>query len=71
VAPNKHVYRAEDHQCFHDILVVQGKAPSARTSEYDLLEIIRQVPREEVTYDENLPDFGGPDADLGPYEPVA
>jgi branched-chain amino acid transport system substrate-binding protein len=71
VAPNKHVYRAEDHQCFHDILVVQGKAPSARQSEYDLLEIIRQVPREEVTYDETLPDFGGPDADLGPYEPVA
>ena len=71
VAPGKHVYRAEDHQCFHDILVVQGKAPSARQTEFDLLEIVRQVPREEVTYDENLPDFGGPEADLGPYEPVA
>ncbi|MBA3520836.1 MAG: substrate-binding protein [Rhizobiales bacterium] len=71
VAPNKHVYRAEDHQCFHDILVVQGKAPSERTTEYDLLNIVRQVPREEVTYDPKIPAFGGPAAELGPYEPTA
>jgi hypothetical protein len=36
-----------------------------------MLDIVRQVPREEVTYAEDLPAFGGPDADLGPYEPAA
>jgi ABC-type branched-subunit amino acid transport system substrate-binding protein len=71
VGPNKHVYRADDHQCFHDILVVQGKAPSARADEYDLLQIVRQVPREEVTYDPKIDAFGGPQAELGPYEPAA
>jgi ABC-type branched-subunit amino acid transport system substrate-binding protein len=71
VGPNKHVYRADDHQCFHDILVVQGKAPSARADEYDLLQIVRHVPREEVTYDPKIDAFGGPQAELGPYEPAA
>ena len=61
-------YRGEDHQCFHDILVVKGKAPSARANEYDRLEIVKQVPREEVTYDDDIEAFGGPDAELGPYE---
>ncbi len=71
IGPGTALYRAEDHQCFHDILVVEGKAPSARQDEYDLLEIVKHVPREEVTYPEDLPAFGGPEADLGPYEPTA
>ncbi len=71
IGPGKAFYRAEDHQCFHDIFVVEGKAPSARQNEFDLLEIVKQVPREEVTYPEDIPEFGGPEADLGPYEPAA
>ncbi|MGH6947034.1 MAG: substrate-binding protein, partial [Kiloniellales bacterium] len=35
IGPGKALYRAADHQCFHDILVVEGKAPSARNNEYD------------------------------------
>lgn len=72
IGPGRMLYRAEDHQAFHDILVVRGKAPSARASEYDLLEIVRQVPREEITYDPSIPAFN-PDgkADLGPYTPAA
>lgn len=72
MGPGKQLYRAEDHQAIHDILVVRGKAPSARTNEFDLLEIIKQVPRDEVAYDPNIPDFN-PDGkvELGPYEPTA
>jgi ABC-type branched-subunit amino acid transport system substrate-binding protein len=72
IGPGKAIYRAEDHQCLHDILVVEGKAPSERADEYDLLNIVKQVPREDVTYDPNIPDFN-PDgkAELGPYEPEA
>lgn len=69
--PGKTLYRGADHQAFHDIFVVRGKAPSARANEFDLLEIMKQVPGAEVTYAEDLPEFGGPDADLGPYEPTA
>jgi branched-chain amino acid transport system substrate-binding protein len=69
--PGKTLYRGADHQAFHDIFVVRGKAPSARQDEYDLLEIVKQVPGEEVTYPEDIPAFGGPEADLGPYEPAA
>ena len=69
--PNKTLYRGTDHQAFHDIFVVRGKAASARQNEFDRLEIVRQVPREEVTYPEDIPAFGGPEADLGPYEPAA
>ncbi len=68
IGPGTAFYRAEDHQCLHDIFVVRGKAPSARANEYDRLEIVKQLTREEVTYAEDLPEFGGPDADLGPYE---
>jgi len=71
IGPGQALYRAEDHQCFHDILVVEGKAPSARKNEYDLLEIVKQVKRDDVSYDPNIPDFN-PDgkAELGPYEPA-
>ena len=68
IGPGSALYRAEDHQCLHDILVVRGKAPSARSNEYDRLEIVQQLSREEVTYDPTIPEFGGPEAELGPYE---
>jgi len=54
-------YRAEDHQCLKDVLVVRGKEKP--NSQFDLLEIVKQVPRKEVEYDPKI--FGG---DLGPYE---
>ncbi len=63
------LYRAEDHQSFHDVFVVEGTPPSERESEYDLLTTVKTVPRADITYDENLPAFGGPDAELGPYIP--
>jgi len=54
----KTLYRAEDHQCFKDVLVVKGKENP--TSEFDLLEIVEITPAEKVTYDASI--FGG---DLG------
>jgi len=55
------LYRAEDHQCMHDVLVVRGN-PEA-TNDFDLLEIVRVAPRSQVEYPADL--FPG---DLGPYE---
>jgi len=53
-------YRAEDHQCFKDVLVVRGnQTPS---SKFDLLEVVKEVPRADVEYDSSI--FGG---ELGPY----
>jgi len=54
------LYRAEDHQCFKDVLVVQGKANPE--SEFDLLEVVEVTPRDKVTYPADL--LGG---ELGPY----
>jgi len=54
-------YRAEDHQCFKDVLVVRGNANPS--SQFDLLEIVQEVPRSQVEYDAKI--FGG---DLGPYK---
>ncbi len=54
-------YRAEDHQCFKDVLVVRGNEKP--TSQFDLLEVVQIVPRAQVEYDAKI--FGG---DLGPYE---
>jgi len=65
MGPGEALYRAEDHQCFKDILVVQGKGPGERTGEYDLLKIVQQVRRDDVTYP--VDTFPG---DLGPYEPA-
>jgi ABC-type branched-subunit amino acid transport system substrate-binding protein len=53
-------YRAEDHQCMKDILVVRGKQKP--TGKYDLMDIT-VVPRKEVDYDPKI--FGG---NLGPYK---
>ncbi len=49
------LYRAEDHQCFKDVLVVKGKENP--TSEFDLLEIVEVTPASKVTYDASI--FGG------------
>ncbi len=54
-------YRAADHQCFKDVLVVRGNQNP--TSQFDLLEIVQEVPRSQVEYDASI--FGG---DLGPYK---
>jgi len=62
-------YRATDHQAFKDILIVQGKQKP--DNQFDLLDIVKVVPRKDVEYDPNIPDFN-PDgkAALGPYEPA-
>ena len=65
IGPGKALYRAEDHQNFHDILVVKGKAPSERKDQYDLLEIVKHVPRAEIEYPADT--FPG---ELGPYKPA-
>ena len=57
------LYRAEDHQCFKDVLVVQGK--QAPSNPFDLLEAVGSASREAVTYDPAI--FGG---ELGPYDPA-
>ncbi|MFP4538419.1 MAG: substrate-binding protein [Dichotomicrobium sp.] len=54
------LYRAADHQCFKDVLVVRGKTEPE--TEYDVLEVFQVTPREEITYDPEL--LGG---ELGPY----
>jgi ABC-type branched-subunit amino acid transport system substrate-binding protein len=54
------LYRASDHQCFKDVLVVRGKANPE--SEFDVLEVFQVTPREKITYDPEL--LGG---ELGPY----
>lgn len=54
-------YRAADHQCFKDVLVVRGNENP--TSQFDLLEIVQEVPRSQVEYDASI--FGG---ELGPYK---
>ena len=53
-------YRASDHQCFKDVLVVQGKENPA--SKFDLLEVVEVTPRAQVEYDDAI--LGG---ELGPY----
>ncbi len=58
------LYRAEDHQCFKDVLVVKGKENP--TSEFDLLEIVEVTPAAQVTYDASI--FGG---ELGSCNPGA
>jgi ABC-type branched-subunit amino acid transport system substrate-binding protein len=56
-------YRAADHQCMKDVLVVRGKLKPA--NKFDLLEVVQVVPRAAVDYDPKI--FGG---DLGPYTPA-
>jgi ABC-type branched-subunit amino acid transport system substrate-binding protein len=53
----KTLYRAEDHQCFKDVLVVKGKENP--TSEFDLLEVVQVTPASQVTYAPDHPMFAG------------
>jgi len=57
------LYRAEDHQCFKDVLVMRGAENP--TTAYDTLEIVEVTPVEQVTYPPDHPMFGGPEASLG------
>ncbi|MCB1312031.1 MAG: substrate-binding protein [Sedimentitalea sp.] len=61
------LYRAEDHQCFKDVLVVRGaENPS---DEFNLVEIVEVTPAEQVTYPPDHPMFAG--GDLGTCNPGA
>ncbi len=51
-------YRAADHQCFKKVLVVRGNQNPS--SQFDLLEVVQEVPRSQVEYDPAM--LGG---DLG------
>ncbi len=54
-------YRAEDHQCFKDVLVVRGKENPS--SQFDLLEVVEVTPRAQVEYAPEHEMFAG--GDLG------
>ena len=57
------LYRAEDHQCFKDVLVMKGAENP--TTPYDNLEIVEVTPVAQVTYAPDHPMFGGSEASLG------
>jgi branched-chain amino acid transport system substrate-binding protein len=57
------LYRAEDHQCIKNVLVVRGNENP--TNQFDVLNIVEEIPRDKVAYDPAM--FGG---DLGPAEPA-
>ena len=61
------LYRAEDHQCFKDVLVVKGKEEPE--NEFDLVEIVEVTPAEQVTYAPDHPQFAG--GELGKCNPGA
>ncbi len=54
------LYRAADHQCFKDVLVVKGKENP--DSKFDVLEVVEVTPRAQVEYPADM--LGG---ELGPY----
>ena len=60
-------YRAADHQCFKDVLVVKGK--DAPSNQYDTLEVVEVTPRSQVEYEPDHPMFAG--GDLGKCNPGA
>jgi len=51
------LYRADDHQCFKDVLVMKGKENP--TNEFDTLEIVEVTPRAQVEYAPDHPMFAG------------
>ncbi len=55
------LYRADDHQCFKDVLVMKGAENP--TNQYDTLEIVEVTPRAQVEYEPDHPMFAG--GDLG------
>ncbi len=61
------LYRAGDHQCFKDVLVVKGKENPE--NEFDLLEIVEVTPAAQVTYPVDHPQFAG--GELGDCNPGA
>lgn len=61
------LYRAADHQCFKDVLVVRGKENPE--SEFDLLEVVEVTPAAQVTYPPDHPMFHG--GELGSCNPGA
>lgn len=61
------LYRAADHQCFKDVLVVRGKENPS--SEFDLLEVVEVTPAAQVTYEPDHPMFAG--GNLGKCNPGA
>ncbi|MEC3860390.1 substrate-binding protein [Mesobacterium sp. TK19101] len=61
------LYRAEDHQCFKDVLVMKGNENP--TNPYDTLEIVEVTPRAQVEYAPDHPMFAG--GDLGQCNPGA
>ncbi|WP_456388999.1 substrate-binding protein [Profundibacter sp.] len=58
-------YRAEDHQCFKDVLVVKGKENPK--NEFDLLEVVEVTPRDQVEYAPDHEMFAG--GELGKCNP--
>ncbi len=61
------VYRADDHQCFKDVLVMKGK--EAPSNKYDVLELVEITPVAQVTYAPDHPQFAG--GELGTCNPGA
>ena len=55
-------YRADDHQCFKDVLVVKGSENPS--SQFDVLEVVEVTPRAQVEYAPDHEMFAG--GDLGP-----
>ncbi|MEM9523805.1 MAG: substrate-binding protein [Pseudomonadota bacterium] len=53
----KTLYRAADHQCFKDVLVVRGA--ETPESDFHLVEIVEVTPVGQVTYDPDHPMFAG------------
>ncbi|CUH37290.1 urea ABC transporter, substrate-binding protein [Jannaschia seosinensis] len=51
------LYRADDHQCFKDVVVVRGKENPE--NEFDLVEIVEVTPVDQVTYPPDHPQFAG------------
>ncbi|GGA44013.1 substrate-binding protein [Pelagibacterium lentulum] len=57
------LYRGSDHQCMKSVLVVRGN--DNPSSEFDVLEVVQEISREDSSYDPAI--FGG---ELGSAEPV-
>jgi branched-chain amino acid transport system substrate-binding protein len=55
------LYRAEDHQCLKEVLVVQGRENPSTT--FDVLQTVQKVGRDVADYDASI--FEG---ELGPYD---
>ena len=51
------LYRAADHQCFKDVVVVKGK--ETPENEFDLMEIVEVTPTDKVSYEPDNPMFAG------------